>query len=163
MSLLASLLIVLSLLPAVFSQTDELTVYTHYGTGSASTPFQTAICVSAGACDGNVLKVLDIPPAGEITKTATINLVTGNSIPGLGHKVKADFVGFSVELSVANQICRSFLFFPLLHLNQATPSGKRWQPCQPDLPQSHGHYRTARWKGPRKSRRQFSGNRNRRT
>jgi hypothetical protein len=82
----------------------QVTVYTTYTTAA---PSPTAdVCYGANACDTNVPPLVPLPAPGQgLTQGVNIQLTSGG-YPGLGNPVKADFMGFSIELSVINQISK---------------------------------------------------------
>ncbi|KZS86852.1 hypothetical protein SISNIDRAFT_447342 [Sistotremastrum niveocremeum HHB9708] len=83
---------------------SAVTLYTIPGpaaTGTANPAFQTAICIGAVPCDGSQLT--PTPNPGNITTAINIQLTDGG-YPGLGIPVSGNFLGFSIELSVANQL-----------------------------------------------------------
>src|ERR1700754_5237748 len=91
-----SLLTLLTFLPHALS----VTVYTTYG----ATPTQLP-CIGAAACDGNVLTPITNPQPGQgLSQSVPVQLFSGG-VPGMGLPVSAEFQGFSIELSVANQLC----------------------------------------------------------
>lgn len=99
---------------------SAVTLYTIPGpaaTGTANPAFQTAICIGAVPCDGSQLT--PTPNPGNITTAINIQLTDGG-YPGLGIPVSGNFLGFSIELSVANQLCTSTL--PAIFLPSFTKS-----------------------------------------
>ena len=83
-----------------------VTVYTTFSTAA---PTSTLACFGANACDAVVPPTVPPPGAGAQTETVNIQLMTGG-MAGLGNPVKSDFMGFSIELSIVNQISMSFAF-----------------------------------------------------
>jgi len=91
---------ILSFLPlfTLLPHALAVTVYTTYS--SAATP--SAIpCIGAAPCDGNVLTPIHNPSPG--AQSIPVQLLTGG-MAGMGIPVSADFQGFSIEISVANQL-----------------------------------------------------------
>lgn len=85
-----------------------VTIYT--ATGSASTPAPT-ICVGAVPCDGNVLTAMANPTGANLSQSIPIQLFSGG-FPGLSLPMSGSFAGFSLELSVANELSEQLLYFP---------------------------------------------------
>jgi hypothetical protein len=80
----------------------SVTVYTTYSTAVPS-PTTTA-CYGANACDQNIPPLVPLPAPGQgLTQSVPIQLNSGG-MEGLGNPVKPDFMGFSIELSIVNQI-----------------------------------------------------------
>lgn len=93
-----SLLALLAFLPFGYA---SVTVYTTVG---AATQTAAPLCIGASACDGNVLNPFPNPQPGQgLSQSVPVQLLSGG-MQGLGIPVKADFQGFSIELSVANQV-----------------------------------------------------------
>ncbi|KZT38546.1 hypothetical protein SISSUDRAFT_1046831 [Sistotremastrum suecicum HHB10207 ss-3] len=101
MSLLSRFYYFVSLLSVV---SCSVTVYTNLNpflTGTANPAFQTAICIGAVPCDGNVLNPIPNPSlnGGQFA----IQLYSGG-MTGMGIPVSGSFLGFSIELSVSNAV-----------------------------------------------------------
>jgi hypothetical protein len=137
----------LALLPLVFSQ---LTIYTTYPNtpGEAAGPADTAPCISAGACDGRVLRGIANPVGDALTKLVDIRL--HNPLPNgeaptgmvLGRPVSGSFLGFSIELSVSHHIraCH-YSHYPHHSLKSwFCRSWQQWLPSPPKLSQSDGNF-----------------------
>lgn len=99
-SIFRSLLSLSLLLPYT---TLAVTVYTTYGATATQAP---TLCIGASACDGNLITPIANPQSGQgLSQTIPVQLLSGG-MSGLGVPVHADFQGFSIELSVVNQVCK---------------------------------------------------------
>ena len=91
----------------------NVTVYATTGSAAASMPTQ---CIGAVPCDGSVLT--PVTPQSlqtQISTTVPVQLYTGG-MNGLSITVNGYFLGFSLELSVANNLCMFNSSFLVLFL-----------------------------------------------
>lgn len=65
---------------------------------------QATPCVGAVPCDGNVLEAIGVEN-NNITNTVPVQLFSGG-MSGQSMDIKGHFFGFSLELSVANSLCK---------------------------------------------------------
>lgn len=147
------------LLATLINHVAAVTVYTTY-TSAAPGSSPTSVCIGASACDPIVNTLVPNPAPGQgLSQSIPIQLYTGG-MPGLGQPVKADFQGFSIELSIVNQISKSPMNVsspPVVArscfthaLYRSREPGKQHQP---HLPQFDGYYRRSCWARSRPCRR----------
>lgn len=103
-----------SLIPLLLptSTLASVSVYTTI-TAPGSTP--TRVCSGANACDEVLAPLVPLPAPGQMSQSVPIQLLSGG-MNGLGTPVKGDFMGFSIELSIVNQISTFFSFLTTFNL-----------------------------------------------
>lgn len=96
-------LILFGFLLVITNVKANVTVYATTGTAAQAIP---TACYGAVPCDGRVLTPLANPGDGNFSTSITIQLLSGG-MTGLSIPLDSSFAGFSIELSVANQISTS--------------------------------------------------------
>ena len=92
---------------AVSNVSASVTVYAT--TGTAAQALQTP-CYGAVPCDGRILTPLADPGTANFSTAVPVQLLSGG-MNGLSIQLEPSFAGFSIELSVANQLSTCHLFF----------------------------------------------------
>ena len=88
----------------------SVTLYATTGPAARPTP-----CIGAVPCDGNVLTPMQNPQGLASPAVAVPISTTGTEISQLAQNVHGSFLGFSIELSIANKICELIdLYFSYL-------------------------------------------------
>ncbi len=136
----------------------QVTVYKQQPLGPATTAASSAPAADYTGAAAYNPTILNPPPIPDPLPPMAfgIQLQQGGT-PGVSIAQTGAFFGFSVEMSVVNQACRSPFLLALFCLAERTSSRQKFDVHRRTLPQPYGEYTTACWQRQDTRRRKHSG------